>query len=218
MVRVLTSAALAAAIVCAAPAWAEKKKKPSVGIFVDFDASPAPMAMAAMKREVGAIMRPTGLGVDWRQLSENKGTEAFAGLVVVRFKGRCHARPWVDEAEPGKVALGHTIVQEGHVLPFTEINCEQVRKTLPYLGTHCDHERQNALGRALGRVVAHELYHALARTTEHTGKGLGRATQSLRDLVTGTLRFSPDDSEAIRRGVIGPPATFSFGPSHQHKH
>jgi hypothetical protein len=208
-------AALAVAAVLAPPGYAEKKE-PSVGIFVDFDAPPAPMAVEAMKRELGVIMKPTGLGLDWRELKENTGTEAFAGLVVVRFKGRCHVQPFVDETQPGLVTLGSTLVSDGHVLPFTEINCEQVRKTLPYAGTSCDQERQCALGRALGRVVAHELYHALAKTTAHGGKGLAKATQSLRDLVVGALRFSPADSEAIRQGIAGPPVTFSYTSPHKH--
>lgn len=194
---------------------AAAERKQSVGIFIDFDSPPAPMAVAAMKREVGAIMKPTGLTMNWRQLKENRGTESFGGLVVVRFKGKCHVQPWPDDPAGGKVTLGSTLVSDGHVLPFTEIECEQVRKTLSYSGTACDQERQCALGRALGRVVAHELYHALARTTTHAGKGLARATQSLRDLVTGPLRFNADDSEAIRRGISTPPGTFSFTP-HRH--
>lgn len=198
------------------------ERKPSVGIFMDFDAPPAGTAVETMKREVGTIMKPTGLDVDWRLLKENKGNETFDGLIVIRFKGKCRVQPWVDEVEPGDITLGSTLVSEGKVMPFTEINCEQVRKTLPYASTLvCDQERQCALGRALGRVVAHELYHVLAKTTAHAGKGLAKAKQSLRDLVTGSLRFVDEDSEAIRHGVMGrPPVSFSYTsprqPAHSH--
>ena len=194
-------------------AAAERK---SIGVFIDFDSVPAPMAVTAMKREVGTIMKPTGFRVDWRKLKENRGTESFDGLVVVRFKGKCHVQPWPEDPAGEKLILGSTLVSDGQPLPFTEINCEQVRKTLTYCATDCDQERQWALGRALGRVVAHELYHALARTTAHAGKGLARATQSLRDLVIGRpIPFHPDDSDAIRRGISTPLGTLSFTP-HSH--
>lgn len=213
MVRSLAFAALSV-VVCTSPAFRAQgaDKKPSIGIYVDFEAPPSVLAVEAMKREVGDIMKPTGLGVDWRLLSENRGTEVFAGLVVVRFKGRCHVQPWADEIAAGQFALASTKVSEGHVLPFTEVKCEQVRKTLRYAGrTECDQEKQGALGRAMGRVVAHEMYHALAGTTVHATKGLAKASQSLRDLVSGALRFDGADSDAIRRGV-----TLSFSSSQKH--
>ena len=175
-----------------------------------------------MKREVGAIMKSTGLGLDWRLLRESQGNETFEGLVVIRFKGRCRVQPWVDEVEPGNIKLGSTLVSEGRPLPFTEIDCEQVRKTLPYAdSSDCDQKKQCALGRAMGRVVAHELYHALAKTTVHAGKGLARASQCLRELVSGSLRFRTEDSEAIRHGVTGRPPVSSFSftspqPAHGH--
>jgi hypothetical protein len=53
----------------------------------------------------------------------------------------------------------------------------------------------------MGRVVAHELYHVLARTTSHAERGLAKASQSLKDLVSKqSLTFQAQDAEAIRRG------------------
>ena len=69
---------------------------------MDFDAEPANVAVDAMKREVDAIMRPAGLRVDWRDLGQNRGQEAFSGVVVVKFKGKCQVQPWRGAAsEPG---------------------------------------------------------------------------------------------------------------------
>jgi hypothetical protein len=51
---------------------------------------------------------------------------------------------------------------------------------------------------ALGRVVAHELYHILARTTSHATGGLAKASQSLRDLIRpDDLEFQRKEAEAI---------------------
>jgi hypothetical protein len=49
--------------------------------------------------------------------------------------------------------------------------------------------------------VAHELYHVLARTTLHAEKGLAKASQNLRDLVSKqAIVFGEHDAEAIRKG------------------
>ena len=62
-------------------------------------------------------------------------------------------------------------------------------------------ERQRALSRALARVVAHEIYHILAETTEHAGSGLAKAAQPLNDLVSKRkLEFATDDLRAIKEG------------------
>ena len=54
---------------------------------------------------------------------------------------------------------------------------------------------------ALGRVVAHELYHILTRTTGHASEGFARASQSLRDLIrSDDLQFQRKEAEAMRNG------------------
>lgn len=209
MTRVWFFTALAASVL----AYGEETK-PSVGVFMDFDAPPANTAVDAMKREVDSIMRPAGLRVDWRDLGENRGTEAFSGIVVVKFKGKCQVQPWRGEAsEPEltneKVVLGTSLVSGGQVMPFSEVECDQVRKTLAYEVPSTETDRQCALGRAMGRVVAHELYHVLACTTKHAGNGLTRATQTLRDMVNGKLGFNKDEAAAIREGLTRNGMVFS---------
>ncbi len=201
------------ALACSVLAYGEEIK-PSVGVFMDFDAEPAGMAVDAMKREVDAIMRPAGLRVDWRNVGENRGTEAFSGLVVVKFKGKCQVQPWRGESsEPEltneKVVLGTSLVSGGQVLPFSEVECDQVRKTLAYEERSTEVDRQCALGRAMGRVVAHELYHVLACTTKHAGNGLARATQTLRGMVNGKLTFNKDEAAAMRKGLAQRGMVFS---------
>ncbi len=192
-----------------------EETKPSVGVFMDFDTDPAGVAVDAMKREVDSILKPAGLDVNWRTLSENRGSEAFSGLVVVKFKGKCQVEPWRgDAAEPEltdeKLVLGTSLVSGGRVLPFSEVECDQVRKTVAYEGRSTEVERQCALGRAMGRVVAHELYHVLACTTKHVGHGLARSTQSLKEMAAGQIGFRKDDAAAIRRGVLSRDLVFGL--------
>jgi hypothetical protein len=211
MIRVLTSAAAAALSLQLAFAQNPAPKTvPSVGVFLDFDSVPGPVPMEAMKREVDAILKPSGVALNWRVASENRGEESFAGLVVLKFRGKCRVEAWTqpdaDLAAIGETrALGATRVANGRVLPFSEVQCDQVKRALAYLRPEANQkERQRAFGVALGRVVAHELYHILARTTMHAAQGVARASESLEDLVSAdAMRFREEDSTAIRRGLTG---------------
>lgn len=177
----------------------------AVGIFMQFDSLPGSASLAAMEREVEEIMKPSGLALDWLLAKDNRGDRPFGGLVFLRFKGSCKAdsfQPVNAFGSAGDVrALGSTAVSEGRVLPFTEVQCDQVRRALAYLRPATGFaERQSALGRALGRVVAHELYHIFARTTGHSAGGLAGPEQSLEDLVSDReLRFQRKDAQAIGR-------------------
>lgn len=211
MARFVILAAMAAATVCLAfcedpPA---SKGTPAIGVFLDFDSAPGTVPVEAMENEVDKILKPSGLAINWRLTSQNHGDESFAGLVVLKFKGKCRVEAWaqpgISLAEMGETReLGATEVVKGHVLPFSEVQCDEVRRALAYLrpGTN-QNEQQRAFGIALGRVVAHEIYHVLARTTVHAGKGLAKATESLEDLVSaGTMGFREEDSRAIRKSSL----------------
>ncbi len=182
--------------------------KPSVGVYLDFDSAPGPVAVETMKQEVDDILKPSGVSLDWRLAKENHGDEAFAGLVVQKFKGKCRIETWAtpepDLARLGETdTLGATMVVNGRVLPFTEVQCDQVKQALAYLRPD-QKDRQRAFGLALGRVVAHELYHILAHTTSHATTGLAKATESLEDLVASrSMTFRPEDSTAIRNSFLG---------------
>lgn len=195
-------------------AWAEtppaKPAAPLVGVYMDFDHAPQRVPVEVMKRAVEGLLKPAGIRLAWRSVSDNLGKEAFPQLAVLKFKGRCEGiapGPGSDFGTLGEVdSLASTAVSGGHVLPYTQVECDQVRKALAYMppGTGAL-ERQTALGMALGRVVAHELYHILANTASHAGNGLAKASELLQDLVStndlkNELKFDQGASRAIRKG------------------
>jgi hypothetical protein len=210
MVRALWLAAIAAltAILSFGQNPPVSKNIPSVGVFLDFDSVPGQVPVDTMKKEVDKILKPAGVALDWRMASENHGNEVFSGLVVLKFKGKCKLEGWAD-APPGlppgvEHTLGTTKVVNGKVMPFTEVRCDEVKRALAYLRPEANQrERQKAFGVALGRVVAHELYHILASTTGHAARGLAKASESLEDLVSsGSMGFRAEDSTAIRKGLL----------------
>ena len=189
--------------VACAQTFENPSNEPTVGVYMDFDAAPVGTSLEVMQREVDKLLRPAGVKVNWRLVRENHGDETYSRLVVLKFIGACRA-DWSVQTreEDGAAPVGDTKVAEGRVLPFSEVRCDVVRQALSYLAPASSKEqRQEALGLAMGRVVAHELYHVLARTTLHTEKGLAKASQTLRDLVSKqSITFAAHDAEAIRKG------------------
>ena len=175
---------------------------------MEFDSAPTQASLDVMKTEVADLLKASGITFNWRMAKENHGSESFAGLVMLKFRGTCRADWWLDPhndfGSAGEThALGITKVSHGHVLPYSEVECDEIRQALQYLGPGAGlRERQKALGLALGRVVAHELYHILAKTTGHAARGLAKASHSLEELVSPP---SPElleaDSAAMSRAL-----------------
>lgn len=170
-------------LLAAASLWASG----SVSVYLDFAGTPSLVSMDAMKTEAANLMEPAGFRLAWRQLNTNHGTEGSERVVVVHLKGTCATGAAVETPrdEDPEIILGSTAVASGQVLPYSEIACDAVRRFLPETelpGSRAD--KDSAFGRALGRVLAHELYHALLRTTHHGRVGFAKAVQTPRELLS----------------------------------
>ena len=187
-------AALFGVLVFAAAARAQVA--PRVGIFLDFDNAPGRELLQAMQREVTDQLKPAGLSPAF-VIGGHSG-ESYQGLIVVKIKGKCSVERWRSDeplATKKPVPLASTVVEGGHVLPFSSVRCDQLRRGVassvdPKAGRK---QQQTAMGLAMGRVVAHELYHVLARTTGHAAQGLAKATHELGELAGEKLTFATGD-------------------------
>jgi hypothetical protein len=167
--------------------WAgDENLPPRVGIFLDFDREPLPAAIEGMEREVGLLLAETGARFSWLMLNKDPRSQTFDDLAVLRFRGNCHmpARGLLTAADGVKVTLGTTEVASRLVTSYSDVECDQITACIAgLLQSSCEPDRQVAFRRALGRVVAHELYHILARTKKHTQTGISRTVQSPFDLI-----------------------------------
>ncbi len=176
---------------------------PQVAVFLEFEQQPSSETVNRMKREVTEILKPTGLQLDWRMLDERRPDESFADLVVVRFRGTCEmaAVPYYSELGPELPALplASTSTSGGHVLPFSEVECDEIRRYIGQDTRSSAKERRDAvLGRAMGRVLAHELYHIFAGTVEHGQDGVARSFHTRKELLSDQFRFNARDSAKLR--------------------
>jgi len=190
-VRALTLATLASAAMAAnAPHPA------SLTIVLDFKGPHSQRSIEAMKHEVETILQGAALKLDWRMRGE-AAPEAFDNLVLVRFKGRCVLEPvgyLYDERGP----LAFTYSTSGVVQPFSEVACDQVAAAARSAMHGGDFSKSDLLmGRALGRVVAHELVHILSGSAAHGHEGVAKRALSPSQLVSPSLPLSPADLERI---------------------
>jgi len=102
--------------------------------------------------------------------------------------------------KPGALGWAHKV--NGTILPFTDLACDNIRGTIESADLPQSHVQANVmLGRAMGRVLAHELYHIVADTAEHGGEGVSQSALSARELTSGQLELQPSDVDAIQSGL-----------------
>jgi hypothetical protein len=164
-----------------------------VGVYLEFDESPSKAAMAAMQKETARALMRVGIQVAWRLVSENQGNEPFERLVVVKFIGQCGCGR-ILPATRDILVLGTTSVVDGRVLPYSQIRCDSVRRLLPDAEFAPNRQTGDAtLGKVLGKVLAHELYHAILGTRHHSVSGLAKGFQSTADLMSDEISFDGGD-------------------------
>lgn len=163
--------------------WAAPIPKLTVLLSIEGKASDA--ALHEMKAELNSIMNDAGRKLDIRMKSETQPGENFEDVILVKLKGNCRIErltPFMDERGP----FAYTHSTNGAVLPFAEVECTRIASSVA--GALFGGERKSAdkfLGRALGRVLAHELYHILGKTHQHNEDGsLAKEAISAKRLIS----------------------------------
>lgn len=153
------------------------------------------------RAEMQRLIEMPGVHVVWQRLEESDGTQAFDRLVVIRMLGECQTgrAPRADVDSP----LGVTHISDGRVLPFAEVDCGRVLSTLssPTMAPVLPISGY-AIGRALARVGAHELYHVLTESPEHSDHGIAKPSLSPSDLRTPDHSFSAASLQRLRESLF----------------
>ena len=172
---------------------------PAIRLYTDFQQSPPPAVLAALQDEVARIMAPMGLGFKWSSIAENRGNELSVKVAVIHFTGACDAMLLAIQPTRSS-ALGWSYMEDGVVLPFSTIDCDGIRAFLRSdLMVKPKEEGDDSLGRAIGRVVAHELYHIFVNTTRHSSHGIAKSYYSPQELLSKRFRFEQKESAELRR-------------------
>lgn len=176
-----------------------------LALYLDVAAEPSAPAMDEMKRQVETLLGPSGVRIDWRLLGDTASRESATDLYVIRLRGTCDAnRVHVLYSELGPYGeaaiLGSTDTVDTRLQPFGQLECDNLRLSLARdLRTVAQPDRDALFGRALGRVLAHELFHMITGTSHHAKAGLFKAGHSRRELLAATFAFDPAEQEQLRR-------------------
>jgi hypothetical protein len=169
-----------------------------VTVVFDFDGPHSDRSVEQMKRETEDIFKTAGLHLEWRPRAA-AAHGPYENLVVVHFKGKCILEPvpiLYDERGP----FAFTYNSDGAVLPFSEVECDHVTASVQTAMSIDDHARPDYLmGRALGRVVAHELVHILTKSGSHAHDGVAQPALSGHDLIGPPLRLTRQDIDRLRK-------------------
>jgi len=157
----------------------------------------------SINQELTRLLSPAGIQLAWR--NEAREThEEMGRLIVGKFDGDCSVEslPSYSSDRLKRVTLAESSMSDGRVIPYFSVDCPRVigtlAPTLQYLGVPF---RNAVLGRALARVIAHEIYHILGQTTDHEESGLGKPELSLNDLTSSKFDLSPEGLQRIRASI-----------------
>jgi hypothetical protein len=155
-----------------------------------------------MKREAAVLMETAGYRIAWRNLRESAGMEVESSVVVLELRGICDVPQSPAARLPGgSASLASTAVVNGEVLPFAWLECETLSRLLGPALEKYDSKQDFLYGRAMGRLVAHELYHILAKTREHGAGGIAKTSFSAKDVLSDRFHFDLTTLAKLREPV-----------------
>ena len=180
------------ALAClAVPAFAE-----GITIVLDFQGPRSESAIVEMKREFTDIMKASDVRFDFRSRAQVT-EDATNDLVIVKFTGKCALEPagyLYDERGP----MAFTYSTDGVVQPFSAVACDKVTSAIRPAMSGGDFAKADVLlGRALGRVLAHEVVHMLSKSGEHGRAGVAKTSLSGSQLIAPELRLGAADLERM---------------------
>ena len=171
---------------------------PDVTVVLDIKGTLPAGSLRQMEKEAEDIIGRSGIQLGWSSRDEAT-TGTFNDLVVLTFKGSCTldpAPPLYDELGP----YAFTRVANGQVQPFGEVDCDRVSSSVrSAMGGDDFSKTELLMGRALGRIVAHELVHMLTKSGQHAHEGVQRPALSGKQLISKSLPLSAMDIDRLKQ-------------------
>ena len=184
-------------IAAVSPAFAE-----GITIVLDFQGPRSEQSVKEMKHEFAGIMKDSSLRFDFQSRRQAEQTTSSDALVVVKFKGKCVFEPaayLIDERGP----MAFTYSTDGAVQPFSEVECDRVTRAMRSAMSGGDFAKADVLlGRALGRVLAHEVVHILTNSGQHGAAGVAKTALSGSQLIAPELLLDADDLQRISEHAL----------------
>ena len=173
----------------------------SLEVYVKGQEASTPDVLAAMSRELNALMETAGYRVIWRGTANPPSGVGVENLIIVELRGVCTAQFAAMANKPlsWTVPLASSSVADGIILPFTWVDCTALNRFLaPVASARPKAEQDDLYGRSMARLLAHEFYHVLAQTDGHAPSGIAKARFSTADLLADHLDFEAVTLDRLR--------------------
>jgi hypothetical protein len=196
-----------------ASAWASPADQPGSELVVYLSAvgGQPQRPLLYMKLELGRLMSAAGYRIEWADSRDAERPSTESPLAVVQLRGTC-AITAVPSAKVG--ALASTAVADGQIIPFSWVDCSTLTRVLSApLASEPGARRDFLYGRAMARLLAHELYHVLLKTGDHSREGLARPGFTTNDLLTERFEFEQTTLARLRPTVVARTVASSAGES-----
>jgi hypothetical protein len=167
-----------------------------LGLYVGHVQSLDTVSAQVAQQEMQRLLAPAGIELVWNSTGQD-----VAQAVVGSFEGSCslEALPVSLSNYAGPGALAETSLSSTRVLPYFRVDCNRLIRTLmPTLQPLSMPLRRAVFGRALGRVMAHEVYHIISQRKDHDESGVAKACFSLDDLIARQFEFDLPTIERMR--------------------
>jgi hypothetical protein len=185
--------------------WADLVTPPKrpVVLYLKINAGQPARPIEEMEREAGALMDVAGYSLEWRVLPHASIDAVEAPIVVMELHGVCEApeRPDVAVPLPDSSRLASAAISNGEILPFGSVECNTLSRMLADALPKSGNKREFLYGRAMGRLVAHELYHILTKTRDHEDTGVGKSHFSVKDVLAEHFEFDSPTLAKLREPV-----------------
>jgi hypothetical protein len=182
---------------------AEPASPPARGVVVYLRTDPGQPSQPIheMTHEADALMATAGYTISWRVLGSSSRDAGDNFLAVIELRGVCQApqpNTPVESLATG-MSLASTAVVDGKVLPYSQLECENLTRLLAAaLMKETTDKRDYLYGRAMGRLVAHELFHVLVGTRDHEGSGIAKRFFTAKDVLAEHFEFELAALEKFR--------------------
>ncbi len=170
--------------------------QPGVAIIYHFENEHSAESFDEMQGELATLLQEPGVEVSWYQRTAESFPATSESIVVLKFQGHC-TMEGLSPRPPIPGALAVTYVVNGEILPFSDVDCERIRTNVRAAGAYDPKHAEFLLGRALGRVVAHELLHMLSKSNVHGRRGVMRGWLSGDELIGNRLSLAHEDAVRV---------------------
>lgn len=178
----------------------------ALAIYLTTDPSQPAAPVETMKLELNSVLQDAGYQVIWADPRHTQEIAPVSNLIVLELRGTCGLPPGTSHMDPAVnsgSSLAQTLVSPHGVTPFSWVNCANLTRMIgPALAEEPGAMRDYLYGRAMARVVAHEIYHVVMGSREHSHSGVAKADFTVNNLIEEVFHFEPADLAKMRQKAM----------------